>query len=61
MGTPEDIASVAVFLASDAARYMTGHTVAVDGGLLSQQRSPQVDIFPLELYPTIDREESGNS
>src|SRR4051812_7669249 len=35
MGTADDIASVAVFLASDAARYMTGHTVAVDGGLLS--------------------------
>lgn len=56
MGTPEDIASVAVFLASDQAGYMTGHTVAVDGGLLSQQRSPQVDIFPLELYPRIDKE-----
>ena len=56
MGTPADIATVAVFLASDQARYMTGHTVAVDGGLLSQQRSPQVDIFPLELYPEVDRE-----
>jgi len=56
VGTPEDIASVAVFLASDEARYMTGHTVAVDGGLLSQQRSPQVDIFPLELYPKVDKE-----
>ncbi len=56
MGTPDDIASVAVFLASDQARYMTGHTIAVDGGLLSQQRSPQVDIFPLDLYPKVDRE-----
>ncbi|MBV9328612.1 MAG: SDR family oxidoreductase [Chloroflexi bacterium] len=56
MGTPDDIASVAVFLASDQARYMTGHTVAVDGGLLSQQRSPQVDIFPLELFPKVDPE-----
>jgi 3-oxoacyl-[acyl-carrier protein] reductase len=55
MGTPEDIAGVATFLASDAARYLTGHTVAVDGGLLSQQRSPQVDIFPLDQYPRIDR------
>jgi 3-oxoacyl-[acyl-carrier protein] reductase len=58
MGTPEDIASVATFLASDAARYMTGHTVAVDGGLLSQQRSPQVDIFPLDQYPTIEKDPS---
>jgi hypothetical protein len=49
-------AAVAVFLASDQARYMTDHTVAVVGGLLSQQRRPQVDIFPLELYPRVDRE-----
>jgi NAD(P)-dependent dehydrogenase (short-subunit alcohol dehydrogenase family) len=34
MGTPDDIASVAVFLASDAARYVTGVTIPVDGGLL---------------------------
>jgi len=30
---PEDIADVIVFLASDAARFITGETVAVDGGL----------------------------
>jgi NAD(P)-dependent dehydrogenase (short-subunit alcohol dehydrogenase family) len=29
---PEDIAAVAVFLASDAARMITGQTIAVDGG-----------------------------
>jgi len=34
MGEPDDIATVAVFLASDAARYMTGHTVLVEGGVL---------------------------
>lgn len=34
MGEPDDIATVAVFLASDAARYMTGETVVVDGGKL---------------------------
>jgi 3-oxoacyl-[acyl-carrier protein] reductase len=44
------------FLASDDARYITGHTLAVDGGLLAQQRSPQVDIFPLDRYPTIQKD-----
>ena len=35
IGTPEDIAGPAVFLASDLARYMTGVTMPVDGGFLS--------------------------
>ncbi|MFB2552887.1 SDR family NAD(P)-dependent oxidoreductase [Ensifer soli] len=34
IGEPEDIADVIVFLASHAARYMTGQTLVVDGGLL---------------------------
>ena len=34
IGEPEDIADVALFLASNAARYMTGQVVVVDGGLL---------------------------
>lgn len=32
-GQPEDVASAAVFLASEGARYITGHVVTVDGGL----------------------------
>ncbi len=35
IGTPEDIALPAVFLASDMARYITGVTLPVDGGYLS--------------------------
>jgi len=27
--------------------------LVVDGGLLAQQRSPQVDIFPLSKYPNL--------
>jgi 3-oxoacyl-[acyl-carrier protein] reductase len=34
IGEPEDIADVIHFLASNAARYMTGQVVVVDGGLL---------------------------
>ena len=34
-GTPEDLQGVAVFLASDAANYVNGYTIAVDGGWLA--------------------------
>jgi len=32
IGTPEDMANMIVFLASDAASYVTGQTISVDGG-----------------------------
>ena len=32
IATPEDLGGVFAFLASDAARWITGHTIAVDGG-----------------------------
>lgn len=32
IGDPDDIAGVAVFLAADAGRYITGQTIVVDGG-----------------------------
>jgi 2-deoxy-D-gluconate 3-dehydrogenase len=35
-GTPEDFAGVAVFLASSASDFITGATIAVDGGFSSQ-------------------------
>ena len=54
VGEVEDLAGPAVFLASDDARYITGHLLVVDGGLLVQQRSPQVDIFPLDRFPKLD-------
>jgi 3-oxoacyl-[acyl-carrier protein] reductase len=34
VGEPEDIADVILFLASEAARYVTGQVLVVDGGLL---------------------------
>ena len=43
IGEPAEIAAVAAFLASDDASYITGQTIYVDGGMLAQLRSPQVD------------------
>ena len=33
IGTPEDVANLALFLASDQAAFITGATILVDGGL----------------------------
>jgi len=33
LGTPDDIAAAVVFLASDSASYITGHTLDVNGGM----------------------------
>ena len=35
LGTPEDVAGPAVFLASDESTFVTGHCLAVDGGWLA--------------------------
>jgi gluconate 5-dehydrogenase len=42
-GEEDDIKGVAVFLASEAARYVTGHTLVVDGGALA------VDSWPVRV------------
>ncbi len=53
-GDPDDMAGPAVFLASDDARYVTGITLRVDGGMLAQQRSATVDIMPPSGFPSLD-------
>ncbi len=39
MGQPEEVAQLALFLASDAAAYITGSTYFIDGGMLRQSGS----------------------
>lgn len=39
-GLPEDLGGVVVFLASDAAQYVTGQTIYVDGGWLASGGNP---------------------
>ena len=36
LGTPEEVAEAVVWLCSDAASYVTGHTMLVDGGMTAQ-------------------------
>jgi NAD(P)-dependent dehydrogenase (short-subunit alcohol dehydrogenase family) len=53
-GTPEDLAGPALFLVSDDAAYITGARLVVDGGVLVQQRSPQVDTLLPADFPAIE-------
>ncbi len=49
VGTPDDVAAVVAFLASDDARHVTGAGLLVDGGqtLQSWSNAPAADSFPL--------------
>ncbi len=42
IGLPDDIGGAAVFLASDAARYITGQMLYIDGGILALQMNRDV-------------------
>ncbi len=43
-GKPEDIANVAVFLASDKADYITGQVISVDGGMKYKTKNNEMRI-----------------
>src|SRR3546814_8784850 len=36
LGKPEDVAAMVAFLASDAARFISGQVIAIDGGTTAQ-------------------------
>jgi NAD(P)-dependent dehydrogenase (short-subunit alcohol dehydrogenase family) len=48
IGAPDEIAAIAVFLASSAASYMTGQTVYADGGRLALNYTVPVEEQALE-------------
>jgi NAD(P)-dependent dehydrogenase (short-subunit alcohol dehydrogenase family) len=51
VGTPEDVGHACVFLGSDAASYVTGQTIWVDGGAFTQASWP----YQLEDDPHSDK------
>jgi NAD(P)-dependent dehydrogenase (short-subunit alcohol dehydrogenase family) len=54
LGVPEDIAHAVVYLASDEARYVTGHNLVVDGGTSATCRA--LHNLPNSLAGTHDRD-----
>ena len=51
MGEPEEIGAAVVWLTSDAASYVTGHALVVDGGLMAGRLWRQQPPFIREFHP----------
>jgi NAD(P)-dependent dehydrogenase (short-subunit alcohol dehydrogenase family) len=56
-GEPDEVARAALFLASDDASFVTGHTLAVDGGYLAGGLWSGAPGSPLSLSPGRGREQ----
>jgi NAD(P)-dependent dehydrogenase (short-subunit alcohol dehydrogenase family) len=56
LGRAEELAGPTVFLATPDAGYITGACLVVDGGVLVQQRSAPVDVFPVSIFPVVEPE-----
>jgi NAD(P)-dependent dehydrogenase (short-subunit alcohol dehydrogenase family) len=48
-GMPDDIARAAVFLASDASSFVTGHDMVIDGGMAAGRDWSQMQAFRAEI------------
>ncbi|HEX9436127.1 MAG TPA: SDR family NAD(P)-dependent oxidoreductase [Candidatus Limnocylindria bacterium] len=59
-GDPDEVARVIAFMASDDARYVTGQVLYVDGGMLAQLRSPQVDAPLPDSVAKLLRRDAGS-
>ena len=51
MGLPEEIAAAVFWLAGDESSYVTGHALAVDGGLMAGRLWRKQPVFLRELHP----------
>lgn len=49
-GTPEDVANLALWLASDESNFVTGQAMVIDGGVTSGLQWPQMESWIGKLY-----------
>ena len=51
IGAVEDVAQLAVFLASEESQYLTGESIEIDGGLLAAALRSSADLARLRPVP----------